>query len=282
MVHEHSHPEHAHHDSQAGDETAMARLLDLDADLLAGYYGELTGWLAELVHPSPRRILDVGSGTGAGTVALLRQFDEATVTALDVSPRMGQRLQHRANELGLADRVRTLEADLNGAWPLGEPADLVWAASSLHHLDDAAAALRQVHAALRPGGVLAATEMDHFPRVLPDDLGIGRPGLEGRVHAVLGDGPDTSWTEALAGSGLTLETVRPFVISLPAPGPAAAGAYAQAFLTQMRAHLGERLDAQDLSTLDALLDADGPHSLLRRTDLRVETIRTTWVARRPA
>jgi len=41
------------------------------------------------------------------------------------------------------------------------------------------------------------------------------------------------------------------------------------------------MSADDLATLDALLDSDGPASFLQRDDLTVRTARTVWVARRP-
>lgn len=48
----------------------------------------------------------------------------------------------------------------------------------------------------------------------------------------------------------------------------------------MRAALADRLDADDLATLDTLLDSDGPLSLVQREDLSVHGARTIWIARR--
>lgn len=260
----------------------MAELLDLDAEVMRDYLDELTSWLADLADPTAARIIDAGAGTGTGTLALLRQFQQASVTAFDVSEQQLARLERRAAELGLSDRVTTAAVDLNGPWPQGDPADIVWAASSLHHLDDTATALKEALGALRPGGLLAATEMESFPRVLPDDLGVGRPGLETRLHALLGPGPYVDWSEPLRSAGFALEQTRSFEIDLPAPAPAATGAYAAVFLTHLQQHQGDRLEPDDRAALSALLDPESAHSLLRRTDLHVRTRRTTWVARRPA
>jgi hypothetical protein len=41
------------------------------------------------------------------------------------------------------------------------------------------------------------------------------------------------------------------------------------------------MSADDLATLDILVDSDGPDSVLRREDLVVRAARTVWVARRP-
>ena len=84
-----------------------------------------------------------------------------------------------------------------------------------------------------------------------------------------------------AQAGFTLEAERPFAIDLAPPLPAAAGRYAQASLRRIRSGLDGRLSADDLATLDTLLDSDGPDSILQRDDLTVRTTRTIWAARRP-
>lgn len=284
--HQHEAHQHDEHPAAGDGEPAMAELLDLDAEVLHEYLAELTGWVQELAG-DPRRILDLGSGTGTGTFALLRQFARAEVVAVDVSASHLRHLQDRAGELGLAQRVHPVQADLDAAWPALEPVDLVWASASLHHLADPDATLPQVLAALRPGGLLVAVELDGFPRFLPDDLGRGRPGLEVRIQALLTElravgvphlGDD--WAARLTRAGFTVEVERDFPIDLPAPLPAATGRYARSSLGRVRAGLSDRLGADDLATLDVLL-GDGPEGLLRRDDLTVRTTRSVWVARRP-
>ena len=267
----------------------MAGLLDLDAEVLQSYLSELTAWIQELAaDPPPRRILDLGCGTGTGALALLHRFQGADVVALDMSVQLLQRLEAKARDLGVADRVRTVQADLDTSWPAIDTVDLAWASSSLHHMADPDRVLTGVFAALRPGGLLAVIEMDSFPRFLPDDLGLGRPGLEARCHAVLAErhadelphlGSD--WGPRLSQAGFTIEAERPFAIDLKPPLPASAGRYAQATLRRIRSSLDGRISAGDLATLDTLLDSDGPDGILQRGDLTVRTARTGWVARRP-
>ena len=271
------------------DESAMAELLDLDAEVLHSYLSEVTAWIQELAAGlPPRRILDLGSGTGTGALALLQRFERADVIALDISAQLLHHLRDKARDLGVADRVRTVQADLDAAWPAINKVDLVWASSSLHHMADPDRVLTEAFAVLRPGGLLAVIEMDSFPRFLPDDLGLGRPGLEARCHAVLAErhadevphlGSD--WGPRLSQAGFTIEAGRPFAIDLAPPLPAPAGRYAQATLRRIRSSLDGRISAGDLATLDTLLDGDGSGSILQRGDLTVRTARTAWVARRP-
>ncbi len=278
-----------HGGHQHGDESSLAELLDLDAEVLAGYLAELTGWLAELTATAPPvRILDLGAGTGTGTIALLQQFDRAEVTALDLSHTMLQRLRDKAQQRGLTGRVHPVPADLDQDWPALEPVDLVWASASLHHMSDPGLALERVRAALRPGGLLAAIEMDSFPQFLPADVGHGRPGLEARAHAVtaarrtldmphLGD----DWGPRLVGAGFTIEAERRFDIDLRAPLPAMVNTYAELSLRRIRPGLEGGLDADDLETFDLLLDGDGPLAIRNRRDLGVRVGRTVWIGRRP-
>ncbi len=267
----------------------MAALLDLDAEVLHSYLSELTAWIHELASGLPlRRILDLGSGTGTGTFALLERFEGADVIALDMSAQLLQHLMDKAGVLGVADRVRTIQADLDAAWPAIDTVDLVWASSSLHHMADPDRVLTEVLAAIRPGGLLVVAEMDSFPRFLPDDLGLGRPGLEARCHAVLAEGHaaelpylGSDWGSLLSLAGFVIEAERPFAIALTPPLPASAGRYAQASLRRMRSGLDGRMSGDDLATLDTLIDSDGPDGVRQRDDLTVRAARTVWVARRP-
>jgi SAM-dependent methyltransferase len=284
---------HHHHDlhQPAGetDEAAMAELLDLDAEVLHSYLSEVTVWIHELAADLPsRRILDLGSGTGTGTFALLQRFEGADVIALDISEQLLHHLRDKARVLGVADRIRTVQADLDAAWPAIDPVDLVWASSSLHHMADPDRVLTEVFAALRPAGLLAVVEMDSFPRFLPDDLGLGRPGLEARCQAALAEGRaaelphlGSDWGARLSQAGFTIEAERPFAIDLTPPLPASTGRYAQASLRRIRSSLDGQMSAGDLAALDTLLDSAGPDGVLQRDDLTVRTARTVWVARRP-
>lgn len=284
-----NHHHHQHHHAAETDSAAMAELLDLDAEVLHSYHSEVIAWVHELAADRPRpRILDLGSGTGTGALALVQRFEGADVIALDTSAQLLHHLTDKARDLGVADRIRTVQADLDAAWPAIDTVDLVWASNSLHHMADPDRVLTEVFAALHPGGLLAVAEMDSFPRFLPDDLGLGRPGLEARCHAALAEeraaelphlGSD--WRSRLNKAGFTIEAEQPFVIDLTPPLPASTGRYAQASLRRIRSGLDGRMSADDLATLDTLIDSDGPDGVLRRDDLAVRTARTVWVARRP-
>ncbi|MGA6154377.1 class I SAM-dependent methyltransferase [Stenotrophomonas sp. NPDC087984] len=106
----------------------------------------------------------------------LSRSEDAEATAVDRSPRLLDHLRGKARARGVEDRVRTVQADLDAAWPDLGTVDLVWASASLHHLTDPERGLREIFESLRPGGLLAVVEMAGFVRsriageLSPDDL----------------------------------------------------------------------------------------------------------------
>lgn len=279
----HSHHVHAGphvHDHEAG----LAELLDLDAEVLGSYLDELTEWAGRHAPEVTRTVVDVGAGTGTGSLALARRFPAAEVVAIDRSATMAERLRAAAPETDAGGRLRVVLADLDVAWPEVGAVDVAWAASSLHEVADPDRVLRDVHAALRPGGLLVVVEMDTLPRFLPDDLGLGRPGLEQRLHDALaqeGWNAHPDWQDHLQRAGFEIAGRRTFTLDV-SPAPAATGQYASAYLRRIRSALEGDLSTDDLDTLDHLLSEGAPESLLRRHDLTVRGTRTAWAARRPS
>jgi SAM-dependent methyltransferase len=256
--HAHSHAEH--------DDAGMAELLELDGAVLAAYLDEVTTWVAELVPEPPARIVDLGAGTGVGTVALATRFPSAEVVAVDNSPRMLERIRAVADP-----RIRTLEADLAHGWPDVDRPDLVWAALSLHHVPDPEALLRQVHERLRPGGLLVISEMPDQPYFLGGDP------WEERLHEAiasrhLGFDPHPDWTATLEKLGFHV-TRREFPIEVAEPADLVRR-YFLTFLRRMRGGMAEQLAPGDLQTLDRILAEDAAGLLPT-----VRTSRTVWVAR---
>ena len=280
---------HHHHAGEAADgadsAAAMADLLELDGEVLHDYLAGITSWIAEQSDAAPRRILDLGAGTGTGTIALAHQFPDAEVIALDNSEGLLNRLNGKVTELKLDGRVSSIQVDLDADWPAVAEVDLAWASTSMHHFADAGRVLADVLRTLRPGGLLLVLEFESPPRFLPDGVG---SGLEARCQDAVAQrnaevmpllGAD--WGPQLEQAGFEVITRRRFDIDLQPPLPAATGRYARAYLQRIRSALHDRLEPADLRALDSLLAADGPDSLLVRTDLVVRGSRTAWLVRRP-
>jgi SAM-dependent methyltransferase len=284
----HAHGEHGGADHGHDNDPALAELLDLDGVVLRGYWTDALTWLRRAARHLPRtRLLDLGAGSGVGTIALAQRFAGAEVIAVDQDDMMLRHLRAKALELGLAPRVRTVQADLDAGLPALEPVDLSWASMSMHHLADPDRVLRDVFVATRPGGLLAVAEFAEPLRHLPHELGIGRPGLEDRLLTALNtqhahELPEigADWPPRLAAAGFTVLEHRTFGLDLRPGRDDDAIRYAQLWLGRLRHGIADSLSSDDLATLDLLLDDHGPHALRRRDDLHLHGQRTVTLARR--
>ncbi|GGT56624.1 class I SAM-dependent methyltransferase [Streptomyces purpureus] len=285
---------HHHHDDTQIDWNELSTLLETGAELQAPLYTQAASWLGTLVPAAGvRRILDVGSGPGVLTCLLAKAFPYAEVVAVDAEQPLLKQAARRAERAGLGDRVSVRHAELPAAIDdLGE-ADLVWAGNSLHHLGDQRAALSAFTRLLRPGGLLAVVEGGLPARHLPRTIGIGRPGLEARLDAVHADWftdmraelpghteETEDWRALLTAAGVTPSGTRTFLLDVPAPLPAVVRDHVVAGFTRRRTVLADRLAADDLATLDRLLDPRDPQSLHRRPDVYYATAHTVHTARR--
>lgn len=111
-------------------------------------------------------VLDVGGGTGGFAVPLAEAGHRVTV--VDASPDALAALTRRANEAGVADRVRAVQGDGDALAGLIEPAsaDLVLCHAVLEVVDDPAGVIAAVAAALRPGGAASVLVANRAAAVL--------------------------------------------------------------------------------------------------------------------
>ncbi|MDX6362864.1 MAG: hypothetical protein QOC85_1874 [Streptomyces sp.] len=296
--HDHDHGRthtHTHsHDHTQIDFAEMLPLLEQEAELYSPLYARAANWLREL-RPEPELIVDAGSGPGVVSCLLADTFPQARVVAVDGVDPLLDRARERAERLGVADRFSTLRVELaDGIGDLEYPADLLWAGRSLHHVGDQRAALAGFVRGLAPGGTLALLEGGLPTRFLPRDIGIGRPGLQSRIDAVHehwftemraalpGAVAETEdWPALLTGVGLRYTATRSFLLDLPAPVSDEARAFVITSLARRREGLAEDLDADDIATLDRLLDPDDKASLHHRPDVFVLTAQTVYVGVKP-
>jgi ubiquinone/menaquinone biosynthesis C-methylase UbiE len=106
----------------------------------------------ERIKGTPRRILDLGCGTGSTTLLLKKAFPQAQVIGLDLSPYMLVMAEHKAREIGLDIHWRHGNAEATG---LPDTSFDVVTASLLFHETPPAVAksiLRECFRLLVPGG----------------------------------------------------------------------------------------------------------------------------------
>lgn len=284
-AHSHGHPHHGHPHGTPGhdqpDAGSMATLLDLDAAVTGHYLEDVAGRI-ETLAARPGRIIDLGSGTGTGTLALARRFPTAQVVALDNSTELLERVAAAASRDGIGDRVRTVAADLDSALPPEVcDVDVAWASSTMHHFADPGALLSSTFAAMRPGGVLAVVEIDELPTFLP--AGTAEGEAERRLRASANArhwNAHPDWSSTIIAAGFDLVDTADIVTHIDNP-PATARDYAALWIGRARDGLADEISDDDRAVLDRLL-GDGPTSLAARDDLVVQARRVAWLARRPA
>jgi len=186
------------------------------------------------------------------------------------------------------------DAGHDGLLDLVPRADLVFASFVVHHLPDQQRGLHRLARLLHPGGRLAVVEGGLEYRYLPWDLGVGEPGLHGRLATAHGawfrqmraaiDGSvrlPVGWNRALADAGLVDVHAFSFLIDKPAPPTDQVRQAVLQRLSWLRELAGPWLHEPDLHTLDQLLHPQSPHYLGRRDDIFLLGAETVYLGTAP-
>ena len=173
---------------------------DVEESTRGETYRDVVPSLANLAHPSarmladhlaaraPKRVLDVGAGSGVWGLAVAERVPDVHVTALDL-PEVVHRVDERAASLDLTGRVTAVGGSYKDDPIVPGTFDVVILAAILHLETEAEAAGLIARAAKRvaPGGVLVP--VDAFGEGVMADLGIGLYALnlamrtrQGRPH----------------------------------------------------------------------------------------------------
>lgn len=118
---------------------------------IPGYERMLVEAAAAVASVRPRRVVDLGAGTGGLSEAILQHDEVKTVVMLDVDPEMLE--QGRARVARFGDRARPTLRSYDDPF---EPCDAFAASLSLHHIptiEAKAALIQRAYDALEPGGV---------------------------------------------------------------------------------------------------------------------------------
>lgn len=169
-----------------GFERAAARF-----DAAAVLHREVARRMAErldLVTLRPRRLLDLGCGTGADLQPLRARYPDALMTALDRSAAMLDLAAARTPRwrrwlpgvLG-GSQTSHVQADIARMPIAARSQDMVWSNLALHWLPDLQPALREIQRTLRIGGLFM------FSMLGPDTLrelraALGEAGMSRRAH----------------------------------------------------------------------------------------------------
>ena len=107
-------------------------------------------------------VLDLGCGSGAFTTFATKTVGErGKVYAVDIQPAMLKQLERKLSKLEYQD-ITNIELKQSSAYELpfeDETVDLVYMVTVLQEIPDRGRALREIRRVLKPGGILAVTEL---------------------------------------------------------------------------------------------------------------------------
>lgn len=132
-----------------GDDGSTSKALDmlLSARLQRSGAPELT----------QLRILDIGCGNGAQTIQLANQTN-GTILAVDNHRPFLDELERRAEAEGVSKKITVCLKDMRALGMQDGPFDLIWSEGALYIMGFGKG-LATCHNLLRPGGLLAASEI---------------------------------------------------------------------------------------------------------------------------
>ena len=175
---------------QAGDYRLDKRQVRISFDRVAERYDEyavLQHQVGEdmlerlqLVRHAPRRIVDVGAGTGRATLALGRRYRKSRIIALDLAHGMLRRARRRLPPwMRWSGRYRHLCADAERLPLANASVDMIFSNLALQWCNDLDGTLAEFRRVLTPGGLVMFTTFG------PDTLKELRASwtrVDGRTH----------------------------------------------------------------------------------------------------
>jgi SAM-dependent methyltransferase len=140
------------------------------ANLVGSWLPALDGVVATLERGA--RVADIGCGHGASTILMAQAFPRSTFVGSDYHQASIATARERADEAGVADRVR-FESTAAAAVE-GDGFDLVTMFDSLHDMGDPVGAARHVRSILAPGGAWMIVEPAAGDRIEDNLNPVGR------------------------------------------------------------------------------------------------------------
>ncbi len=138
------------------------------------------GWMVELDNPFTKtnrasviigllglqpgmQVLDAGCGPGRLSIPAAQAIGpQGKVTALDIQARMLARVQEKAHAAGLTN-IRLVQTSLGEGQLESDYYDRALLVTVLGEIPNQETALREIYAALKPGGILSVTEVIFDP-----------------------------------------------------------------------------------------------------------------------
>ena len=114
------------------------------------------------------KIADVGCGTGAQTITLGQHLN-CNIIAIDLADKFLQKLNKNANDLGLNDKISTLNSPMENLPFEDEEFDIIWSEGAIYNIGFKEG-IRQWKRYLKKGGYLAVSELSWITKDRPKEI----------------------------------------------------------------------------------------------------------------
>jgi SAM-dependent methyltransferase len=156
------------------NETLFALMVELHRDGLRQGPGsdEETLRALQLTRLDPSatlQVADIGCGTGASTLVLASQLQNAQITAVDLFPEFLEILSKRARAAGCSKSIEPLTASMDALPFAHDSLDLIWSEGAIYNIGFAKG-IENWKSILRPGGVLAVSEITWLRPNPPEEI----------------------------------------------------------------------------------------------------------------
>lgn len=166
---------------------STAALYDfISGTFFGGFYDQVA---REMAVACPKGdVLDAGCGPGHLAYRLAQLEPDLRITGLDISQAMIERATRHVEKLGLTERLQFQLGDVEAMPFPDERFDLVVSTLSLHHWQNPAKGLEDIHRVLKPGGQARIIDLPDWVRLNVHGLGDGRGLAQLATESSFGSG----------------------------------------------------------------------------------------------
>jgi len=116
----------------------------------------------------PLKVADIGCGSGAQTIALAQNI-EGQITAVDLFPEFLDKLNANSKELGLQNKITTLEKSMDDLPFANEEFDIIWSEGAIYNIGFETG-VKKWKEYLKPGGYIALSEITWITNSRPNEI----------------------------------------------------------------------------------------------------------------
>ena len=114
------------------------------------------------------KIADIGCGSGAQTITLAQNI-EGQITAVDLFPEFLDKLNLKSEELGIQERIKTMEKSMDDLPFDNEEFDIIWSEGAIYNMGFEAG-IKKWKDYLKSGGYLGVSEITWITNSRPKEV----------------------------------------------------------------------------------------------------------------